>query len=137
MNTSVERKNYLRGNKMNLREQFKRIGGHILSENSIDRTGKPIKGFKPGDHWSDDFDYIGMLKAGANAPEALPENLDHLNLLYESFQDVNYHSEGGHLGNAIDWLETAEGIEDQEKANDFLMDFREACMKTLKEIERK
>lgn len=102
--------------------------------------------FQPGDRWSADFDYIGMLKAGANAPEALFENIDHLNLLYESFTDVNYHTEAKDLGNAIEWLEDAGDAsdsgfgktyeEDIEKANDFLFSFRAACAKTLKSITK-
>jgi hypothetical protein len=97
---------------------------------------EPVKPFEPGDTWSNNFDYTGMLKAGVNAPEALFENIDHLNLLYESFTDVNYHTEAKDLGNAIDWIEDANGEEDIEKANDFLFSFRAACAKTLKDITR-
>ena len=135
-NTMVERKNYLRDNKMDLRKQFKRIGGHILSEGTLDRTGKPMKGFQPGDMWRDDFDYVGMLKAGTNAPDINNENVDQMNELHASFTDVNYHTEGADLGNAIEWVEDAKGVEDIEKANEFMESFRAACMKTLKEIER-
>jgi len=108
----------------------------ILTEAETNIAGQ-TKPFQPGDKWSNDFDYVGMLKAGANAPEALFENIDYLNLLYESFTDVNYHTEAKDLGNAIEWLEDAKGIEDQERANDFLGMFRKACEKTLKDIERK
>lgn len=107
---------------------------------------EPVKPFEPGDRWSNNFDYIGMLKAGVNAPEALFENIDHLNLLYESFTDVNYHTEARDLGNAIEWLEDAGDSADsgfgssqgeaEEKANDFLFSFRAACAKTLKSITK-
>jgi len=106
---------------------------------------EPVKPFEPGDTWSNNFDYIGMLKAGANAPEALFENIDHLNLLYESFTDVNYHTEASDLGNAIEWLEDgrtsryelrSHGEEAIAKAEDFLSRFRAACAKTLKSITK-
>jgi len=55
-----------------------------------------------------------------------------LTALYDSFTDVNYHTEAADLGNALEWIEDAKGIEDEEKAREFMEMFREACMKTLK-----
>tara|TARA_Y100000310_G_C20587440_1_gene766210 strand:+ start:272 stop:946 length:675 start_codon:yes stop_codon:yes gene_type:complete len=95
------------------------------------------KQFQPGDMWSNDFDYVGMLKAGANAPDISGENVDLMNDLHASFTDVNYHTEGRDLGNAIDWVEDAKGVEDIEKANEFMEMFRAACAKTLEDIERR
>ena len=100
------------------------------------QSTNPVKPFTLGATWSSNFDYAGMLKAGVNAPEALFENIDHLNLLYESFTDVNYHREAKDLGNAIDWLQDANGEEDIAKAEGFLFRFRAACAKTLKDITR-
>ena len=105
------------------------------AETNLDRTGKPIKGFKPGDMWRDDFDYVGMLKAGANAPDITFDNLGEMEDLLESFTDVNYHREGADLGNAIEWA-TDDGP-DEPRVLDFMKRFRAACAKTLKEIERK
>jgi len=109
---------------------------------------KLVKPFQPGDMWSNDFDYVGMLKYGASLeiPEGGttymsgttdPKYIKMLNDLHASFTDVNYHTEGADLGNAIDWLEDAKSIEDLEKADEFLNMFKEACAKTLKEIERR
>jgi hypothetical protein len=110
-----------------------RPGGEITEEG---QATNPVKPFTLGDTWSSNFDYAGMLKAGVEAPEALFENIDHLNLLYESFTDVNYHREAKDLGNAIDWLQDANGEEDIAKAEGFLFRFRAACAKTLKDITR-
>ena len=89
------------------------------------------KPFQPGDMWSNDFDYVGMLKFGANT--YLSDGLNVMHDLYESFTDVNYHTEAKDLGNAIEWYEERKGVEDEEKAMEFMEMFREACMKTLKD----
>ena len=98
------------------------------------------KPFVPGQMWSNDFDYTGMLKFGAALqwPETgfdndYVENL--LKPLYESFTDVNYHTEAKDLGNAIDWIEDPgqDANRAQEMAENFLESFSAACMKTLKE----
>ena len=47
--------------------------------------------FQAGDMWSDDFDYVGMLTAGSEATYEM--GLEHLQKLYDSFEDVNYHTE--------------------------------------------
>jgi hypothetical protein len=99
---------------------------------AIDRTGLdlgPSHTFEPGMKWSNDFDYVGMLKYGAQA--TLDLGLDILNDLFDSFEDVNYHRESQDLGNAIDWLQDAKGIEDEERAQEFMARFRKKCMATL------
>ena len=108
-----------------------------FNEASLDRTGKPMKGFKPGDKWRDDFDYIGMLKWGADASHETMD-LETLNAGLESFTDVNYHTEARDLGLAIEWLED-NPVTDSEhnRIEDFMSDFNAACEKTLKEIERR
>ena len=110
-----------------------------LNELETDRKGIPVKGFQPGDMWRNDFDYIGMLKYGAQVPDVDPfadmmeidEIVSKLNLLFDSFEDVNYHRESQDLGNAIEYLEDDPRTEDIEKANDFLALFRKKCMSTL------
>ena len=108
----------------------------VLNEREFSNLTKDILGeaFKPGDMWSEDFDYVGMLTAGTEATYEM--GLEHLTKLYDSFTDVNYHTEAKDLGSAIEWLEDADGEEDIEKANDFLFSFRAACAKTLKNITK-
>jgi hypothetical protein len=102
-----------------------------LNEVNLDRAGKPIKGFQPGDMWREDFDYIGMLKYGAQATYDL--GLETLQALFDSFEDVNYHRESQDLGNAIDWMEDPgqDANQAQERIEDFLARFRKKCMSTL------
>jgi len=90
--------------------------------------------FEPGDRWSEDFDYTGMLRWGAEAPDITFDNLGEMEEAYESFQDVNYHREGGDLGNAIEWA-TDDGP-DEPRVLDFMKSFRAACAKALGEIDR-
>ena len=55
--------------------------------------------YKLGNKWSNDFDYEGMLKAGAEITTDTP--LEDLEKLHSSFEDVNYHPESEPLWNAI------------------------------------
>tara|TARA_Y100001963_G_C6630208_1_gene375936 strand:+ start:113 stop:820 length:708 start_codon:yes stop_codon:yes gene_type:complete len=87
------------------------------------------KPFQPGQMWSNDFDYVGMLKYGAQATTDL--GIETLQLLFDSFEDVNYHRESQDLGNALDWMADMQGIEDEEKVEDFMERFRKKCMATL------
>jgi len=115
-----------------------------LTEAPMDRKGKMIKGFMPGDMWREDFDYIGMLKYGAQAhfeglgdisePNVVPMDIEELNALYESFTDVNYHREAQDLGNAIDWIEDQgeDANRTQEMVEGFMERFRKKCTETLK-----
>ena len=94
---------------------------------------KPMKAFEPGDMWSNNFDYVGMLKYGAERG-FYELGLETLKDLYESFTDVNYHTEAQDLGNAIDWMEDPgqDANQAMERVEDLLTSFRRACMKTLK-----
>ena len=89
------------------------------------KADKIIKPFKPGDTWSDDFDYEGMLEAGLKVRLNTP--LETMEALYGSFEDVNYHSENKHLGAAID----AKKEGDKSEALDHLRNFRKAVKETL------
>tara|TARA_R100000234_G_C4983215_1_gene172011 strand:+ start:711 stop:1301 length:591 start_codon:yes stop_codon:yes gene_type:complete len=98
--------------------------------------------FKPGDMWSNDFDYVGMLKYSVameipEDPNALLGVIDTLKALSDSYEDVNYHSENQDLGNAIEYIEDAKGIEDLERAQDFLEMHKRKAAKTLKDITRR
>ena len=105
--------------------------------------------FEPGNMWSNDFDYNGMLRYSVNMeipkdPNALQGMLETLKNLYESYTDVNYHSEAQDLGNAIDFIEDSmtfgliddEILEDLENAQKFLERHKVAAAKTLKDITK-
>ena len=105
--------------------------------------------FEPGNMWSNDFDYNGMLRYSVNMeipedPNALQGMLETLKNLYESYTDVNYHSEAQDLGNAIDFIEDSmtfgliddEILEDLENAQKFLELHKKEAAKTLKDITK-
>ena len=85
--------------------------------------------YKLGDMWSNDFDYKGMLQMGAKANVNMNEK--NLQKLYDSYEDVNYHSENRFLGMAIDALRDG----DKKLAAKHLKDFNRANVKTLKNIK--
>ena len=95
---------------------------------SYGQEEKPTKTYQPGDKWSNDFDYDGMLKAGLKIKISTP--LAKMQQIYDSFEDVNYHRENGHLGNAIDYVQDG----DKAGALDHLKLFRQAVRKTLSDI---
>ena len=86
---------------------------------------KVVKVFKPGDKFSADFDYEGMLEFGLKVRLNTPINT--LQALFDSFEDVNYHSEGSHLSYAIDSIKEKDKVE----ALDHLRNFKKAIKKTL------
>ena len=94
------------------------------------------KAYELGDLYSDDFDYVGMLKVGSQATYDM--GLHALQELYASFEDVNYHSENKFLGFAIDEIENPGQDVDQamENIERDLEDFRNACLATLKDITK-
>ena len=123
----------------------------IGSENDLpiekDKDGMDVyagglrEAFTPGDMYSNDFDYIGMLRYSAEMelpedPNRLLDMIETLNNLFESYTDVNYHSEARDLGIAIDWIEDSKGIEDLEKALEYLESHQKAAAKTLKDLTR-
>lgn len=84
------------------------------------------KKFKPGDKWSNDFDYDGMLKYALKVNEKTPIKM--LNKLFDSATDVNYHTPFANLGIAIDWIEDG----DKEGAKDYIKNFHEDIKKEIK-----
>ena len=99
-----------------------------IKDLGIVKEGKLTEAYRLGDKWSNDFDYKGMLQIGTKAKVSM--GLDKLQKLYDSFTDVNYHTEAQDLGNAIDWLED-EGP-NHPKVKQFMKQFRQACLKTLR-----
>ena len=97
--------------------------------------------FTPGDMWSNDFDYTGMLRYSVEIeipedPNSLLGMIDTLKALSDSYEDVNYHSENQDLGNAIEYIEDAKGVEDLERAKAFLEMHQSKANKTLKDLTR-
>jgi len=95
---------------------------------AIEKYGHPdktVKTFKPGDMFSSDFDYEGMLEFGMKI--RLNTNLQTLQALYDSFEDVNYHSENRHLGFAIDAIKDG----DKSEALDHIRNFKKEIKRTL------
>jgi len=86
-----------------------------LKEGKVNEAKK----FKPGDMWSNDFDYDGMLKYALTVNHKTP--LKTLNKLHASATDVNYHTPFSGLGNAIDWI-TDDGA-NSSKGKDFMKQF--------------
>jgi len=84
------------------------------------------KKFKAGNKWSKDFDYQGMLAAGLKVNVNTP--IKELNKLYDSFEDVNYHTIAKGLGIAIDWIED----NDKKGAEDYMDQFHKAVQDELK-----
>ena len=84
------------------------------------------KKFKPGDMWSNDFDYEGMLKFASKVNVNTP--IKTLNALFDSATDVNYHTPFANLGIAIDWIEDG----DKAGAKDYFKKFKEDIKKEMK-----
>ena len=101
------------------------------------------KKFKPGDKWSDDFDYVGMLKYGIQKKMPEQYKLEDLKKLAASMEDVNYHREAGHLFDTIGHLERAGAMARANKSikgygdliNKSWKLFRKEVGKTLKSIK--
>lgn len=84
------------------------------------------KKFKPGDMWSNDFDYDGMLKFALTVNEKTP--IKKLNQLFDSATDVNYHTPFANLGIAIDWIEDG----DKKGAKDYIKNFHKDIKDEIK-----
>ena len=133
-------------------KKAEKVDAKIGAENDLaiekDKKGRDVfavgltEAFQPGDMWSNDFDYVGMLKYSVameipEDPNALLGVIDTLKALSNSYEDVNYHSENQDLGNAIEYIEDAKGVEDLERAQDFLEMHKRKAAKTLKDITRR
>jgi hypothetical protein len=102
-------------------------GKIVKVEESVNESRK----FTPGDKYSPDFDYEGMLAAGLKVNVNTPIEL--LNKLFDSFTDVNYHTEAKGLGIAIDYIEDG----DKNGAIEYMDMFHKAVKgdKMIKESE--
>jgi hypothetical protein len=117
---------------------FKSYGDKYTEyEKSTNKSLKEgTKAYELGDTWSNDFDYVGMLKVGSQATYEM--GLENLQKLYNSFEDVNYHSENKFLGFAIEELENPgqDANQAMENIERDLEDFRKACLATLQDITK-
>ena len=112
----------IRGGKANM------IAKELLKmTSSIGESLTEAKKFKPGDKWSSDFDYDGMLKYALKVNEKTPIKM--LNKLFDSATDVNYHTPFRNLGIAIDWIEDG----DKEGATDYIKNFHDDIKKEMKD----
>jgi len=93
---------------------------------SIGESLTEAKKFKPGDMWSSDFDYDGMLKYALKVNEKTPIKM--LNKLFDSATDVNYHTPFRNLGIAIDWIEDG----DKKGAKDYIKNFHDDIKAEMK-----
>lgn len=96
-----------------------------MQENNVSEESKP---FAPGDMFSTDFDYKGMLKYATTVSCNTP--LSTLQALFDSFEDVNYHREASHLSFAIEELE--EG--NKEGCQEHIDAFKKEVKVTIKNI---
>ena len=99
-------------------------GGRIRIEGIVTEAK-----FKPGNMWSNDFDYDGMMKYASKVKPNV--GLDTLQKLYNSLEDVNYHSENKFLGLAIDAMKAG----DENQAAKQLKQFNKVSLKTLKSFK--
>jgi len=86
---------------------------------------KPVKKYKLGAKWSKDFDYCGMLSKGTTTN--IGWGKQKLQKLFDSFEDVNYHTESEPLSDAISALEENDKATAMQKLNKF----KQECGKTI------
>lgn len=103
-------------------KEILRLTGSIGESADLNEAKK----FKPGDKWSSDFDYEGMLKYGLKVNEKTPIKM--LNKLFDSATDVNYHTPFRNLGIAIDWIEDG----DKKGAKDYIKNFHDDIKAEMK-----
>jgi hypothetical protein len=97
---------------------------------AVDMVKKGItERYQPGDMWSPNFDYKGMLKAAANLSVSSPEEL--MQNISDSFEDVNYHRENSHLLDAIE----AKKENDNDAIKFHLALFKDELKKTIKNLK--
>ena len=93
-----------------------------------DEVEEAVNAYTPGDMFSTDFDYEGMLKAGLKIRINTP--VDTMQKIYDSFEDVNYHRENAHLYDVIEAVK--EG--DKSAALDALKKYRREIKNTMADI---
>ncbi len=94
------------------------------------------KKWRPGDMWSKDFDYKGMLKWGSKVkePNGVKE-FKEMKAAAKSFTDVNYHTEAKHLYAAIEAVSAVNPPTWGPPSDKHLKAFNKACLKALKGLK--
>lgn len=124
---------YVKGANTEVKGEFKELKAKAKKMSKAERVNESevTEGnkFKPGDKWSNDFDYDGMLAYALKVNHKTP--LKTLQKLHDSATDVNYHTPFAGLGNAIDWI-TDDGVNSKE-GKDFIKQFHKDIKDELKE----
>ena len=108
----------------NLNEHFP-ISIKEIKLNNKGEYSTITESYKLGAKYSSDFDYEGMLKMGANIK--IEDGIQKLQKLFDSFEDVNYHTESKPLYKAIQYLKS----NNVEAAKLNLEIFNEICKEEL------
>jgi hypothetical protein len=114
-------------NKSEMEESYNKILESYKKKNYTIKSSE-TETYKLGDMWSNDFDYEGMVKYGLKVDENT--KLETLRKLFDSFEDVNYHTVSKPLWNAIGMLK--EGKKDEAKK--LIREFHNLCIEELKEM---
>ena len=98
------------------------------------RENTQKKQYQLGDMWSLEFDYDGMLNCGLQITDKT--NVNELDKLLASFEDVNYHREASPLYDVIEHrkYQNEYGANEvtKENLNESLRAFKKECEDTLK-----
>lgn len=86
------------------------------------------KPYEPGDGWSKEFDYSGMLKAALKIRINTPISM--MQKIYDSFEDVNYHRENVHLNGAMDALKNG----NKQEASSHLKAHKKEIASTVRQM---
>lgn len=84
--------------------------------------------FKAGKRFSTNFDYGGMLKAGMRAK--VSDGPVKLRKLFDSFEDVNYHTESAPLWDAIEYIKAG------KPASAKMRQFNKNCERTYNRLHK-
>jgi len=98
------------------------------------RENTQKKQYQLGDMWSLEFDYDGMLNCGLQITDKT--NVNELDKLLASFEDVNYHREASPLYDVIEHrkYQNEYGVNEvtKENLNESMRAFKKECEDTLK-----
>lgn len=124
---------YTKGQKeFNIKSVYSKKGSNYIHlYNKLGESLTEAKKFKPGDMWSNDFDYDGMMKYALTVNHKTP--IKTLTKLHDSATDVNYHTPFSGLGNAIDWI-TDDGVNSPE-GKDFIKQFHKDIKDEIKRMK--
>ena len=101
---------------MNLQEQYKKLFKGKVRSNDRQLM---VEKFVPGQMWSNNFDYDGMIDYMKNIDVATAD-VEELQKVYDSAEDVNYHTEASALDMVIDALKDGD-MEEAQRMQDALV----------------